>query len=103
VKVGSTNDGAFVFEATLLANSNAGREWGTAWSASPAGRLRICSSRRTRTASRSSSSPPPTIPNLGTPPPAVSTLAWRNRDLALVAVGGVPPADLAALRDAFTR
>jgi hypothetical protein len=42
-------------------------------------------------------------PNLGTPPPAVSTLAWRNRDLALVAVGGVPPADLAALRDAFTR
>jgi len=40
--------------------------------------------------------------NLGTSPPAVSTLSWRDDGLLFVAVADVPPGDLAALRDAFT-
>ena len=40
---------------------------------------------------------------LGQPPPAVSTLSWQDDGLTFVAVAGVPPADLAQLRDAFRR
>jgi len=43
----------------------------------------------------------PTHP--GPPPQTVSMLAWRSGGLAFVAVGDVPRADLATLRDAVTR
>jgi len=40
--------------------------------------------------------------NLGSSPPAISTLSWQDDGLLFVAVADVPPSDLAALRDAFT-